>query len=707
MNSIKVQLLNQVSVSDIVKFYMPGYEPGRVQNYKSPFAEKDDNPSLNFYEKDGTLMFKSHNTGHQGDVFQFVADLKKIDCKNDFNRLIQEIQNDLGLQLPKSVNQSKNIRISFDRQRIELLDYFSKIGVSADILERYKVNQVKFHEFITRKGSHCKFDYKKLKQLAICYSIGDRIKVYFPYIENVQPKKFGFKDQRANDIFGLEQIQSLDYTPDRLFVVAGEKDCLVMTSRNYHSIPFQSENRLPSKEQIKLISGLAKEIFIVYDPDTEGRRFADKLSSATGWKIVNLPNEKEDVTDYFQKNQPQDFEQIVARASVSNVQEETDKPLEIYTIFHQSEDFLSKYYDFRYNTVSLDIEYSKKNAKAFSVVNENQLFVTMNKAGIKVGMDKLICILKSDFVPHFNPVTSYFENLPKWDNEDHIGILASHLHAEQPTQLHVQFKKWLVRCVKCAFEPGYFNKQAFILVHSKQNSGKTTFCRYLCPPALSSYIAENISDDKDSRIALVKNFLINLDELSSLARHEINSLKALFSKDCINERLPYDRKNSIIPRISNFIGSTNMAEFLTDETGSVRWLCFEIHKIDWGYRQAVDINKVWSQAYNLYKSSFQADMNPAEIAENESRNNKFQQRSAEAEIIPTLLRASDSADAFATFMTATDVLQYLQIHSSLRLSKVMIGRAMPICGFIRVKDSKTDRYGYWCVKLNDFSTKPP
>ncbi|MGV3464146.1 MAG: VapE domain-containing protein [Heyndrickxia sp.] len=65
---------------------------------------------------------------------------------------------------------------------------------------------------------------------------------------------------------------------------------------------------------------------------------------------------------------------------------------------------------------------------------------------------------------------------------------------------------------------------------------------------------------------------MNLDELSSLAKHEINSLKPLFSKDVINERLPYERKNSIIHRTASFIGSTNMAEFLTGETGSVHWL---------------------------------------------------------------------------------------------------------------------------------------
>lgn len=127
----------------------------------------------------------------------------------------------------------------------------------------------------------------------------------------------------------------------------------------------------------------------------------------------------------------------------------------------------------------------------------------------------------------------------------------------------------MVRTVKCAVEPNYFNKQALIICHKAQNSGKSTWCRFLCPPELSNYIAEDISNDKDARILLCKNFLINLDELSSLTKKDVNSLKAFFTKTVINERLPYDRKSTIINRICSFIGSTNMSEFLNDETGSV------------------------------------------------------------------------------------------------------------------------------------------
>lgn len=70
----------------------------------------------------------------------------------------------------------------------------------------------------------------------------------------------------------------------------------------------------------------------------------------------------------------------------------------------------------------------------------------------------------------------------------------------------------------------------------------------------------------------------------------INHLKPYFSKDSINERLPYDRKNFVIPRITSFIGSTNMSTFLQDETGSVRWLCFVVKSINRNYKTEFNID---------------------------------------------------------------------------------------------------------------------
>ncbi|MBT4288600.1 MAG: hypothetical protein HOD92_14840, partial [Deltaproteobacteria bacterium] len=249
--------------------------------------------------------------------------------------------------------------------------------------------------------------------------------------------------------------------------------------------------------------------------------------------------------------------------------------------FRLAKEYLEENFDIRNNIVSNEFEYRDKDKGEYRAMNENSIFIKMQLDGVNLGLNNLMALLKSELVAHYNPFWDYFINLPDWDEEtDYIISLSQYVkvQANDRARFDTHFKKWMVRMVKCALHDDFFNKQAFILVHDKQNSGKSTFCRFLCPPNLKNYIAENLSIDKDSRILLTTNMLINLDELSTLSKVEINALKSLFSKDKINDRLPYDRKNSIIPRRASFIGSTNQTEFLNDESGSVRWLCFIIEE---------------------------------------------------------------------------------------------------------------------------------
>jgi DNA primase len=710
----KLQLLEKVSQEDIIKTYLQSFNPTSKKNYHSPFG-KDDKPSLAFYQSGSNWKFKSHNTGHAGDVFQFVADLKGIDCKKNFKEVIDQIAEDMQLKsgsvkqtskpvianaVSETINKKKNLQITFEKGYTKtFLNYFDQFKINVETLIRFEVFQVKQHDFISSEGKRCKFDYSKSNQVAVCYQVNGRIKIYFPKLEGIQEKKFGFKEQTNADIFGLTAITKQAAHHSILFITAGEKDCLSLNSNGFPAICFQSENTSPSPEQIKSINSLSDKICIVYDNDAPGRSASDTLAKTTGWNQIQLPANFKDVAEFFIPNSTADFRKIVEPEQTKPIVTEPNTEENNFTIFHAAENYLKKNYIIRFNTIKLELESKRSEGnEPWGTLNENDLFCEMNKRGVKIGMDKLIAILKSNFITRYNPIREYFNNLPAWDKKtDHIASLVKHLESTEPDELLRQFTKWLVRSVRSVMLDGSYNKQAFILIQPKQNSGKTTFCRFLCPAVLQEYISENISDDKDSKIALAKNFLINLDELSSLAKHEINSLKSLFSKDVINERLPYDRRNSIIHRIANFIGSTNMAEFLTDETGSVRWLCFEIKKIDWSYSKTVNIDNVWSQALSLLKTQFECDMNRADIDENEVRNSKFQQLTTEAEMIPNFLKPS--VEGKGEFMTATDILFYLTSFTTIKLNRIMIGKAMPVLGFTRVKESLSGRYGYFCTRM--------
>jgi predicted P-loop ATPase len=381
------------------------------------------------------------------------------------------------------------------------------------------------------------------------------------------------------------------------------------------------------------------------------------------------------------------------------------KKTEIINIFHITENYLYSNYALRFNVISLEIEISTIGKGDWKPCNESSLWLEMQKKNIKIPINSLIAILKSDFVERYNPLKQYFENLPKWDcKTDYIKKFSEYVKLEDENdrvQFEYHFKKWCVRAVKCVMINSYFNKQAFIICDegNGQNIGKTSWIRHLCPNELSNYIAQDIPEqDKDARILFSKNFIINLDELASLSRKEVNKLKSYFSLDKINERLPYDKKNSIIPRIASFIGSTNMSTFLQDETGSVRWLCFVVKEINWDYRKEFDVDDLWIQAYSLsLDDTFNAELTRQDIIQNEKRNNQFQIISSEQEAISKYFEKPK--DDVSEFLNATEILHYISCyHSGIRFSNVGIGKAMKMLGFKRIKQNQ--QYGYLVSKVN-------
>jgi len=656
-------------------------------NISSPFSE-DKKPSFKLYANN---TFKCHSTGRQGDVWQFVADLNGIDCKTEFHRVLAIVAEKMG-----SNNPAKHFRYTEKPMSEEHLSYWRQgnWNVRGDMLRHYQVTALDGYEHWNAKKNT--LDKRKIfpNVIAFVYKTETGAEIYVPKQERAA--KFIMNKTTSQDVFGLKQLPK---ETENIIISAGKKDCIILNANGFPSVCFRSENHNPTESQISHLKGLSRELFICYDNDPAGREATHKIALKHGITPIYLPREYNDVADFFMENTSDSFKSILERTEKKIKTEK--EAMESLNIFHVAKNYLSKNYQFRYNAISLDIEVSKKEANKWISLNENSLFVEMNEKGIRMPMNNLISLLKSGYVPHYNPLKEYFQNLPIWDGKtDHIQRLAEHIQAIDKKQFAYHFKKWMVRTVKCALVEDYFNKQAFVLVHSGQNSGKSTFCRFLCPPALSRFIAEDISNDKDARILLCKNFLINLDELAVLSKREVNSLKSFFSKTQINERLPYDRKNSILPRVASFIGSTNQDSFLNDETGSVRWLCFNIRGIDWDYKKNINIDSVWSQAYALsLDSAFNCEMTIEDIDTNEERNKKFQIISTEQEIISRYVSQSDNVRG--EFVTASDLMIYFS-PLGIKLNNIQIGKALTSLGFEKTKNSKTRTYGYYVTKKELF-----
>jgi predicted P-loop ATPase len=385
------------------------------------------------------------------------------------------------------------------------------------------------------------------------------------------------------------------------------------------------------------------------------------------------------------------------------------------TPWQKVENFISKNYILQNNEVSNRVEYKKVGEKSeFKELNAANLYRDLKKARKNISMTDLYTLLSSDFVEIVNPFKNYFNSLRPWkeNDPDHIEKLANYVilkNDEERKEFNHQFTKMLVRTVKCAIVNTYYNKHAFVLVGPDQHTGKSTFLRFLCPETLADYYSESITfSEKDNLIALSENFIINIDELSALFKNEINSLKSYFSKDRVKARHPYDRKSIVTPRRVSFVASTNKSEFLGDETGSVRWICFDVTGIDFNnkekgnYTKSVSIDAVWSQAYYLLNNSFDCDLTAEEIIRNGIRNKVYQFTTIEIELIqkyftPGAAREGDHTNYF----TATEIgdeLKFCSMYMDYKVNIINIGKALAFLGFEKVctrLDSGTTKKGYY------------
>ena len=110
-------------------------------------------------------------------------------------------------------------------------------------------------------------------------------------------------------------------------------------------------------------------------------------------------------------------------------------------------------------------------------------------------------------------------------------------------------------------------------------------------------------------------------------------LKELITKIHIRIRRVYGHNNETLPRCARFAGSVNTALFLSDSTGTRRFLSFEVNDIKCGHKLA--LADVYSHAMHHFKNGFRFWFDREEINQINDNNEQCQLRSPEAELLLT------------------------------------------------------------------------
>ena len=382
------------------------------------------------------------------------------------------------------------------------------------------------------------------------------------------------------------------------------------------------------------------------------------------------------------------------------------------------ENYLSTHYEFRYNTVLGRTEYRSRNSGIYTKVGRYEINTLRRELdcdeGIATSSDNLYSIIESSFSPRINPVQEYFKALPLVDigcDEGNSNIsslslkaipeLASCVVVRNSDKWLQYLTKWLVAVVANAMDDRECCNHTCLVLTGEQGKFKTTFLDLLCPPALHgySYTGKIYPQEKDTLTYIGQNLIVNIDDqLKALNKRDENELKNLITCPMVKYRMPYDKYVEEHPHLASFVASVNGNDFLTDPTGSRRFLPFEVLSIDIEKAKRISMDNVYAEAKALLKSGFRYWFDDDEIAELYRESEDFQVQTAEMEL---LLRCFEkpTEDESYSLMTTTEILTYLGIYTHQPLVAKRMGEALKKAGYIKVSKRRNGGSPIYVYKI--------
>ena len=149
-----------------------------------------------------------------------------------------------------------------------------------------------------------------------------------------------------------------------------------------------------------------------------------------------------------------------------------------------------------------------------------------------------------------------------------------------------------------------------LILEGAQGAGKSTAIRILCGDA---YFGDSLPklDSKDAADYVRGKWIIELAELSSVSKTEVEHVKAFITRTEEKFRPAYGRNEISYQRRCVFIGTTNRTDYLRDETGNRRFWPIKLETVDIKAIER-DRDKIWAAAKALYEAGEQWWLTDAE-----------------------------------------------------------------------------------------------
>ena len=350
--------------------------------------------------------------------------------------------------------------------------------------------------------------------------------------------------------------------------------------------------------------------------------------------------------------------------------------------------YIASKYVFRFNVVTSFYEYQEKRFKKKDRVwkkyddrTKNKILFDLVEEFIEVPAEKVNGFIETEqFSPDYNPFLDYFSKLKKFkkSDESYIDKFSKTIETSDPDRFKNLFKRFLVGTIDCLLNPDAVNDVCLVF-QSGQGVGKSRWMRSLLPEQFrTEYMYEGSIDtrNKDHNIYLSQYWFIHLDELETLRNNEIGAIKSYITRQRITERKAYGRYSSVFVRRASFLGSVNDDKFLSDITGNRRWLVCTVNSIN--YTHGLDSDRLWAEAYALYKDKFRYWFNPDEIAGLNEANDQYRNISLEEELLVRYFEFND-ANGSGEFLSSSHIIEKIILENptlNAKMSSFVLGKAL-------------------------------
>ncbi|MBQ2756038.1 MAG: hypothetical protein IJF27_05150 [Oscillospiraceae bacterium] len=267
------------------------------------------------------------------------------------------------------------------------------------------------------------------------------------------------------------------------------------------------------------------------------------------------------------------------------------------------------------------------------------------------GLDALNAYLEDIAERHsYNPVLEYIDSLG-WDGKDHIAELYDLMGISGDALSCVLVRKWLMQSYALLHNErrAPFGAEGVLTLQGSQGCGKTSLFRHLA--LRKEWFLEGASidnKDKDTLRRACTRWIVELGEVESTMKSDVERLKAFVTSAEDVYRVPYGRADEKHPRRTSLCATCNSDRYLIDTTGNRRWFTVVVDKT-MAYEDIIQLNaeQIWTQiAHSAFENGLDDKLwrlTPDERGALDERNgDKSKYIKGEAEVIDILAEAEDN-----------------------------------------------------------------